>query len=443
LSVDRSAAYSKSTVTMFAVAIFVWAVDFKAEGSGSAAAFQAILLGVYLVVFLSTAVSATKADTGIGSVWVLVLAVAAFLVDSAMIGLSRNQNPYAIFVNLIPPFVYASASVLTYITLSIGKDRLPTILTVLRLACLAYAVGRVGITFALRGIDVAHSRYEVLSGAVTPALGILALALVRRISRLDVVIMIFNLAVTVLSVTRTLFVVLAAQLASVFVARPTGLLKSTTLKGIALLAISGVAIAAVDYAAGTGLIERWAGRLLVGGRMGADPTALTRSAETHFMMESFTASTDTLLFGNGLAAVTSLTGPDARLAAQLVGWASVNIHDVGYGHQSYASILFVAGLLGGGALVFMQVLNALQAIAMIRRLQLAGTAYEDTVAHIGAWGAFIVIGIATYGLLGAVIGDRSTCVWYGVGTGMLYWAREVLQAPKRLPAMVPRVQIPK
>jgi hypothetical protein len=273
-----------------------------------------------------------------------------------------------------------------------------------------------------------------------PSLAIIALALIRRVSRLDVVIMVFNLAIALLSVTRTLFVVLLAQLAGVLVARPSSLFKGTAVRGLMLLVICGGGLAALDLAAGTGLIERWTDRLTVGERYGADPTALTRSAETHFMMESFTQSTDTLLFGNGLAARIYMTGPDAVRAAQMVGWQSVKIYDEGYGHENYASILFIAGLLGGGGLLIVQILNGLQAIALIRRVQLTDASCQSTAAHLGVWGALIVIGILAYGLLGAVIGDRSTCVWYGIGTGILYWCREYLEAPASSPVKVPRVQ---
>jgi hypothetical protein len=280
------------------------------------------------------------------------------------------------------------------------------------------------------GLNVASSRWAVISGAAVPSLGIIAVALVQRLSRLDILVLLFNLLVTLVSVTRTLFLVLFAQIASVFLARPIALFKSTTIKGLTLFAFAVLAVVGLDFGTGTGLVDRWIDRLTITSRVAADPTALTRSAETHFMMESFLTSTETILFGNGLAAVTSLTGPDAQRAARIVGWQSVDIHSIGYGHESYASVLFVAGLVGGGGLLFMQFLNGLQAIALIRKVQLGHSTYADPAAHIGAWGGFIVIGMLTTGFLGGVFGDRSTCVWYGIGTGMLYWAREATRGPE-------------
>jgi len=432
---------SKRAFVAFTVAILAWATDYKSDGgAGSAAAFQAILLVAYLTMLLSIAITAIRARTGIGTVWVLLLAVIVFMVDAAIIGLSFERDPYAIFVNLIPPFVYASTCAVTYVTLLIASDRIALILTTLRVACLSFAIGHLGVVMATKGIDISHSRFEVFSGAVTPSLALIAVALIKRISRLDVLIVVFNLAITLLSVTRTLFVVLAAQLVSVFVARPSSLFKSNAIKGMMLVVVLGGGLAAVDFAAGTGLIERWTDRLTVGVRLGADPTALTRAAEVHFMLEEFRSSTDTLAFGNGLGARIYMTGPDAARAAQLVGWGSVKVYDIGYGHESYASILFVAGLLGGGPLLLMQVLNCLQAIGMIRKAQAANSFDQDEAAHLALWGALIVIGIFTYGLLGGVIGDRSTCVWYGIGTGILYWAREHQKVAARLSVHQPRVQ---
>jgi hypothetical protein len=432
---------SKPTVIAFAIAILAWATDYKSQGAGSAAAYQAILLITYVGMLVLVSITAIKAELGIGTVWVLLLAVAVFMADSAILAWSYHRDSYAILVNLIPPFVYASAAALTYVTLSIASDRLQLILNLLRVACLAYAAGHLGAVFLTKGIDVAHSRYEVFSGAVTPSLAIVAIMLIRRVSRMDLLIMVFNLAITLLSVTRTLFVVLAAQVASLFIVRPSSLIKGKTLKGFALVAIIGVAIGAVDLATGAGLVERWVDRLTVGVRLGADPTALTRSAETHFMMANFRMSTETLMFGNGLAARIYMTGPDAARAAQMVGWQSVTIYDIGYGHQNYANILFIAGLFGGGGLLIMQILNGMQALVVIRHVQICDASGVSPEAHLAIWGALIVLGALTYGLLGSVIGDRSTCVWYGIGTGILYWYRERIHASAVVPAAISAIPV--
>lgn len=141
------------------------------------------------------------------------------------------------------------------------------------------------------------------------------------------------------------------------------------------------------------------------------------------MMESFSTSVQSVLFGNGLAAETSLIGRDALAAGILVGQREIHGHSIGYGHENHVSVVFVAGLLGGGALLFVQWMNGVQAIRLIRRLSADGAAYGDDATRIGAWGAVIVIGMITAGFFGGTLGDRATCLWYGIGTGMLYWIR--------------------
>jgi hypothetical protein len=146
------------------------------------------------------------------------------------------------------------------------------------------------------------------------------------------------------------------------------------------------------------------------------------------MWSRFTSSQEALLFGNGLAAITSAIGREDVLAGSLVGRRSAEIHSIGIGHENHVSILYVAGLLGGGGLLLLQFLNGIQSFALVRKLQLPQLPYRQSDAHIGIWGGLIVIGMLTDGFAIGTFGDRPTCLWFGVGTGMLYWARG-LQRP--------------
>jgi hypothetical protein len=359
----------------------------------------------------------------------LAFAAAVFAIDSSIVGLHMNQAPYLIFVNVIPLFIYVTASLLAYITLRSNKNRLPAFLNLLRLTCVVFALSHIVIILVTRGgIDLSKSRYEVLSGAVVPSLAIIAVGLLHRLSKLDVFTLTLNLLICLLSVTRTLLVVLALQILGVFLSRPSAVFRSATYKGLAVLVAGLFLVVAIDLGEGAGLSERWLQRITVSNRVGLDPTALTRSAEVHFMMEHFQSSTTTLLFGNGLAAVTSLTGPDAARAAHIVGWGSLDIHSIGYGHQNYASMLFVAGLIGSACLIWVQLASGAQSLLLIRKLQLKGSLFDESTVHIGTWGGLIVIGMLGIGLLGGTLADRTACLWFGVGTGMLYWARDEVRA---------------
>jgi hypothetical protein len=430
LAVIGESGKNKSLVRIFAVCILVWAIDFKSATSGGGAAIQGVILVIYILAACFLSLSALRRGIGAGPLWVLVAAVMLFVVESSVVGLLHGQDFYAIFVNVIPSLIFASAGVITYMTLVTSQEDPASFVTMLRYSCLVFVVAHIAIIAATRGnIGLTTSRYEVLSGATIPALAIVAIGLLKRLSKLDIGLSSLNLIVCLVSVTRTLIVVLALQITAIFAASPSRILKPSTLKGFSIFGASLLLVLALDLTAGTGLAARWFQRITVSRTAGADPTSLTRSAEVKFMMSRFTDSADTIFFGNGLAALTSLSGPDARLAAQLVGSGSVNIHSVGFGHENYVSILFIAGLLGGGGLLFMQFLNGIQAFVFLRKLDSYDLTKQEAEIHIGAWGALIVIGALAVGFFGGTFGDRDLSVWYGVGTGMLYWARGILKAP--------------
>jgi len=297
-------------------------------------------------------------------------------------------------------------------------------LDLLRRACVLFGAAHILIAFLTRGaIHTSESRFEVLSAATIPSFAIIGVGVIKRLSKLDMFIIILNLSISLLSVTRTLLAVLAIQLASMFIARPSLAFKRSTLRGLSLFAFALLLVLALDYGSGTGLALRWIQRITVAQKFGADPTALTRTAEAHYMLQSLQSSPENFLFGSGLAAVTSLTGPDAQLAAKLVGRQSISLHSIGFGHENYISILFVAGIFGGGGLILLQIFNAFQSMAVIRKIAIGKFLDTEAADRVGLWGALIVIGELSLGLFSGTMGDRDTCLWMGIGTGMLYWSR--------------------
>ena len=413
----------KGLLRIFTVCLLVWSLDYKSATSGGGAAIQGLILGVYLTGAFFLMISALLRGIGMGPVWVLIAAIVLFVVESSIVGVINGQDSYAIFVNTLPSLVLASATVITYMTLTSLNDAPEAFLKMLRYACLVFVIVHLGIVVVTRGsISLSDSRFEVLSAATTPALAIIAIGFLKRLSRLDIAIFILNLFVSVISVTRTLLVVLALQIVAVIAARPRTVLQPVTIKAACGFGAAILLILTIDLGAGTGMADRWVERITVSKKAGADPTSLTRKAEVSFMLSHFEMSSETLLFGNGLAAQTSLTGPDARLAAQLVGAQSVYLHSSGFGHENYVSILFIAGVLGGGGLLFMLFWNGIQGFMFLRKFKL--TDLTDVEVHLGLWGALIVIGTLAVGFFGGTLGDRDLTVWYGIGTGMLYWARE-------------------
>ena len=417
----------KHLLWMFGFAIAVWGFDFKALTGHSASAFQGLLLVIYIAAVFWIWVSAAKRGFSVGPLWVLISVTTLFLIESATVGFINGQPIYAIAVNLIPLFLYITASLITFLVLSIGRDNTQLFLNVLRLACLASGIAHLLIVFLSRGIDLSKARFEVLSGAVTPSVGIIAVGLTQQLSRLDVLVLLTHLSISVLSVTRTLVVVLALQVAIVLVASPSVIFSRSTRRGVAVFGVVLLSIVALDSLAGTGLTARWGERFFLSNKLGADPSKLLRIAETHFMWDRFAATPETVMFGNGLAAVTSAYGREDVQAAVLVGSDAAVIHMTGIGHENYVSILYAAGLVGGGGLLLMQCMLGFQSLALTRKLQLGRLLYRNSDAHVGVWGAVIVTGMLVVGSFAGTFGDRDECLWFGVGTGMLYWVREMIR----------------
>lgn len=421
-----SPSQSRRVIWVFVFSIAIWGFDYKAQTSGAAAAFQGLLLALYLGCFVWTLVFAIKHGVGVGPLWVLILVTLLFMIESSIVGMINEQPTYNIEVTLLPVSMYLSASVLTYITLSLGKQHTETLLEGLRVACVASTLEHLAVTYLTQGIDLSKTRYEVLSGANIPCIAVIAVGLAQRLSRMDLVVVLLNLAVSLLSVTRSLVIVLGVQVAMVIVARPSTLFRRSTLRAAALFAAIVLVVVALDFAAGTGLTARWTERLFLAHKLGADPSALLRIAETKYMWDRFTTSPVTIVFGNGLAAITSAIGREDVEVAMLVGRGSAVIHMIGIGHENYVSILYVAGLLGGGGLLVVQALNGLQSLALIRKLTQRPSIHSEAAAHVGIWGGLTVAGMLTNGLLAGTFNARDECLWYGIGTGMFYWARELV-----------------
>jgi hypothetical protein len=412
----------------YVLAIAMWGLDFRAAPGGVVAAFQGLLLIVYIACFLR--IVGARRGPGVGPLWVLLAAALMFILDGSIVGLINAQPAYSIAVKLVPVSLYVATSILTYITLSIVRDNTQAFLDGLGLACIVAGIMHLLVISLERGpIDLSTSRYEVLSGAVVPGLGILAVALSQRLSKLDVLALLLNLAIALVSVTRLLVITVGVQVATVFIASPGIIFRRSALRGMAAISVVVLGIVGLDYAAGTGLTARWTERLFLAHKLGSDPSGLSRLAESHYMWDRFTSSVDTVVFGNGLAAVTSAVGRENARKSLLVGEDARNkeLHSVGIGHQNYISILYVGGLLGGGGVLVMMLVNAIQSVTLISRLQRRPALYRDADAHVGIWGGLIVLGMLTGGFLAGTFDHRDECLWLGVGTGMLYWAREMLK----------------
>ncbi len=405
------------------LAIILCSLDFKASSSGKGFFIQAPVWGFYFLSFCIASTQLLFSNFRIRELRFFILSCVSFIVVSSIVGYWSDQESWDIFTNVISFSVYATAAVFTLVVLKLCPNK-ATLLNNMKNVCLAFMVLHFFMVyFTGSGLDLSKSRYEYLSGATIPASAILAIGAVLHFGSKELLIAATNLTIILISVTRTQLAVIVGQIASIFLAAPTLVFRPTVIKKIAFVALLAISIIAIDLGAGAGLTNRWAARFTMRKTMIADPTALTRYAEVHFMFDQFTASFTQLLFGNGIAAKTKLTGPSAALAGKLVGMGSVtSVRSTGFGHNNHMSVLFVGGVLFGAPLLLLNFINGFQAFALMRRLFKTNT-YTQELVYIGTWGSLIVIGMLAFGFLSGIYSQRADCLWYGIGTGMLYWAR--------------------
>lgn len=328
---------------------------------------------------------------------------------------------------------------LTYQTVLLSSD-IESLSSRLKLLCLLFILSRAAIYGLSEGINLSEIRYQILGSSTVASLGLVAASIVIGFSWIDFIIGISVFGVVLLSVTRTQLLVFAIQSLCIVPYISTRALTRKYAANFILSLVLLTAILSIDYLFDLGLVERWTGRLFVGNEMGADPSSLTRSAEVYFMFQSFISSQYTMIFGNGLAAETLLTGPDASWAIALVGRESVeNVLNYGFGHHNYWSVLFIAGLAGGGPLLIVQFVNCAQAVFYLIRLR-AKDITSSPVCRLAIWGAAIVVGTIVFGFFGGTLADRGISLWYGIGTGLLT-AGIALRKNERQDMQSPRAQI--
>lgn len=395
--------------------------DFRSEGAGAAAAIQGTILSFYCF-FIATIFYLYRSRFSVlPSARMLIFVSAGFLIESAFVGFFRGQALYPIFVNVIPIFLYASSAYVTA-QVFILKAGEPAFTSALKWLCLLFVVSRVLIVLSTSGVDLTSIRYQILGSSTIAALGLIFVALVSRITKLDIAIILANLSLVLLSVTRTLIVVGAAQsliLAPTLIAhiRSKGFLRRIFAACLMLVAVIGT-----DFLLGTGQSQRWLERLFVASDVGMDPTRLTRVAEVDFMRQEFGSSFSQTVFGNGLAAETSLIGPSAVLAAMIVGSENIQGHGFGFGHHNHWSLLFIGGLLAGGPLLILQFFHAFKALTFQWDTRTNKVQFRK-IKELGTWGGTIVIGTVAYGFYAGSFGDRGTSLWYGIGSGLLIGAQ--------------------
>jgi hypothetical protein len=383
-----------------------WALDFQSGGAGQGLAIQLVLLGIYAFGLILFAIARIGSPGHVSGLKPLLWTGVLYLAVGSLSGLAHSDSAYAMLRNALGVFVYLSAAWATAkVALEADQARLRRVLTWL---CLPYAVAAFVIyNFTSGGIDFTRIRYQVIGTSSIAALGLLVIYPMFRLSAVQIVTMIANLAILLVSVTRTFLVVLLAEGLVVLTGLRHIVSRRLLFTGTALMALVGAGL----YFAGE-QITRWQARL--GGPGGSevvrDQTFFTRLSEWQFMFRSWTASLSHLLFGSGFAARTQYF--------ETVELGGSEQYMIGFGHNQHLSMLFNGGLIGGLPLLLVMWWFGFLAIRFLRGAARARRPYSDAL-FLGAWGATIVLGSLVSDFLAASFILRGQALWYGIGTGLL------------------------
>lgn len=390
--------------------VAAWLPDFQSASAGQGLAVQLVLLGIYgfaLAVFAAARMGSPERIAGLGA---LLLLGANYLTVGVLSGLARGDSIYPMLRNALGVFIYLTAAWSTAkVMLEADPARLRQGLAWL---CLPYALAAFVIFNTMSGgVDFTRVRYQIIGTSSLAALGLLATLAMFRLSPVQVVTMIANLAILLVSVTRTFLVVLMVQGLVVLTGLRHVVGKRLVAAGFAVIALAG---AALTFAGDQ--VARW--QLRLGGAGGSetvrDQTFFTRLSEWEFMARSWTGSIGNFLFGSGFAARTQYF--ETR---ELGGREQFMI---GFGHNQHLSMLFNGGLLGGMPLLLLMVWFGWLAVRFLRNA--ARTRQREShVIFLGAWGATIVIGALVSDLFAASFILRGQALWYGIGTGLLLGAQ--------------------
>lgn len=391
-------------VVLYLGMVAAWLFDFQADTSGAGLAIQAFFLSIFVVFGLLFFFADRAGQFRIPGLGPLMVTGTLYVVTAAISGLVAGQPVYAVLRNALPASIYLA---IAYPSARVIAQSDPQILRRwLTRLCLGFLVTGFVIGFANSGNTFETVRFQILGGSTIPALGYIALAALFRLTVVEWAAFCFALFVTFLSVTRTNLVIIFTQALPLL--RHANLVFSRRIILLSLVAIVAILIVVQFGAFG---IDRWTARLFGSAQdRGIDPTAYARLSEVTYMYEAWTRSIAQFLFGNGLAAHTEYYVP--------IGYQVAFDYSVGFGHNQYMSILFTAGLVGGGPLMVVQLMHVWRSFVLLTRV-VRQPRPSWHLLMLTAWGAVIVLGLMANNALSSSFGSRSISLWFGIGTGLL------------------------
>ncbi len=340
-----------------------WAFDFRGEEGSGGTPIQYAFFAVTLASAAGTILLGFRRLFALPLGWII-FGWGVYMLSTLVVAFVNRVEMGWYLRNGIPPLLLLTSLCVTQIAAASGLHW-RHILWPMLIACVINVFWKMFYILAMAHIPLDSVRVEVLSACLPLMIAYLfaGLTLNRRVPWLAIIVGGIGLFSYVLSITRSAFFILgAAGLGAIIALWQAGRLRILP-RGFSRIKLGHISImcglllgvSLVTLAAFPFVIERWTERLFhtVGGEQSsADPSALTRFAETRAFYDLLNAEPLTWIYGKGLGAGYYW---DESYAEELVQYTYGNmdiyrdtVSDVRFpGHSIWTYAVFSGGIFGG------------------------------------------------------------------------------------------------
>ena len=431
--------------TLLTIFIFPWIFDVRAQAGAE------WLLVIQLLSFISTtvifvvAIKVFKRRVDLGSFAGnrFNLGVAVLFLSVAMLsGFLEHNETFKIFAFSIPTILFVYSILMIVVIAESGLRPEEVIGVVATMAIIAVLI-RIPIIALLFGFDFGSVRYQIASAGTGVAIAYILARIPGGLKPREIAFAIAQALIILLAVTRSALLTVALMAGVLISANWRRSLHPKTL----LFSALGVPLfLAVIYFISSQLpgdqMGRWLGRMSSFQSGTVDMSGLERESQILYQIQQLSGGGSIQkLIGFGIAAPGGNYGPLELYAA------SHGVHNIyvptGFADNTYISIFFLAGVLGGGPLLLAQfawLWNSLRAVSFVFKRRPKSLSWL-AMAPLG------VIGFQISNVLGASFADRGESIFFGLCLGITGWLtairrRETLKKKKKKRAASPTMIAP-
>lgn len=422
---------------ILAAFVFPWIFDVRAAPGFQVGWLVYVQLLSFListvVFFLSLRIFKIRVDLGPLAGNALSVAVCAIFVAVSMIsGIAEHNDLAKVFADEIPAILFIYSLVIVAIIAQAGLKP-EDVLGIVAVAAVMAIIARIPIIAALYGIDFNTVRFQILCGATPIGSAYILSRLPAGFRARDWAFAFAQLAIILVSVTRTEILVFAGMAAVLVPFMARRLLRPSAILSFAL---GGSVLVAAVYGFGTLIpgnpLDRWINRTASYQIGDVDMSGLDRESQALFQLEQLRNAGIEKYIGFGIAARGGNYAPiEAYEIARGVGNGGLYV-PTGFADETYISLIFLGGIIGGGPLLLAQLIwlwNSIRSVPFILR----------TNSRKKTWiviAPLAVVGLQVTNILGASFGDRSQSVFFGLCLGTVGWITAIRRRKARNPRLL-------